>query len=133
MCQLHVHGNPGMINRSYTCTNTDVKPVYNVKFNYNDKTVHEINIDPYLGLDEIRKKNIGRVVIGHINISSPRNKFEPPKSFIEKRIDFLVVTETKIDQSFSSNEFSIGGFPLHLGWIVMAEGLGAGYSHLYQN
>ena len=82
----------------------------NANFDYNDKTVQEIDTDPYLGLDEIRKKNIGRVVIGHLNINSLRNKFEALKSLIEKRIDILVVTETKIDQTFSSNEFSIDGF-----------------------
>ena len=65
--------------------------MYNVKFNYNDKTVPEIDTDPYLGLDEIRRKNIGRVVIGHLNINSLRNKFKALKSLIGKLILFSIL------------------------------------------
>ena len=57
-------------------------------------------IGPLNTLKKIRVSNLNRVIIGHLNINSLRNKYEALKSVINGNIDILVITETKIDQSF---------------------------------
>ena len=51
-----------------------------------------------------------RVIIGHININSIRNKFEPLVSFINNNVDILVISETKIDDTFPGTQFLIKVF-----------------------
>ena len=61
-------------------------------------------------LKHIRIKNIHRVVIGQININSLRNKFDFLSSLISGNIDILLITETKLDNSFPEAQFHIEGF-----------------------
>ena len=68
-----------------------------------DKDTSQILID-------LRKKNIGRLIIGHLNIYSIRNKFEEIKFSIQGKIDILMISETKLDESFPTNQFLIDGF-----------------------
>ena len=51
-----------------------------------------------------------RIIIATLNINSIRNKFDQLKLSIIGNIDILVVTETKIDHTFSTNQFMIDGF-----------------------
>ena len=61
-------------------------------------------------MHELRKSNTFRVIIGHINIDSVRNKFEPLKKMIQDNIDFLLVSETKLDDTFPIGQFYVDGF-----------------------
>ena len=61
-------------------------------------------------LKKTRVSNINRLIIGHLNINSLRNKIEALKSVINGDIDILVITETKIDQSFPICQFFIEGY-----------------------
>ena len=65
--------------------------------------------DPSKILKEIRIKNVNRVIIGTLNINSLPPKFEPLKSIIGNYLDILVIQETKLDPSFSSEQFLIDG------------------------
>ena len=56
--------------------------------------------DPLLILNELRNKNPGRIIIGHLNINSLRNEFDAMKSMIHGKVDVFVVSETKIDEFF---------------------------------
>ena len=67
-------------------------------------------IGPLNTLKKTRVSNINRLIIGHLNINSLRNKIEAPKSVINGNIDILVITETKIDQSFPICQFFIEGY-----------------------
>ena len=67
-------------------------------------------IGPLNTLKKIRVSNLNRVIIGHLNINSLRNKYEALKSVINGNIDTLVITETKIDQSFPVCQFFIEGY-----------------------
>ena len=58
----------------------------------------------------IRKENLNRVIIAQININSIRNKFDMLSTFIGDNIDILVITETKIDNSFPTKQFLMAGF-----------------------
>ena len=53
---------------------------------------------------------MNRIIIGHLNINSLRNKFEQLKNIIKGKIDILVITETKIDNSFPTSQFYIEGY-----------------------
>ena len=63
------------------------------------------------GLFEILKtiqiNNVNKVVIGHINITSIRNKFDMLSSMVKSNIDNLVVLGKKLDSSFPQAQFRI--------------------------
>ena len=48
--------------------------------------------------------------MSHLNISSLRNKFESLKLIISPIFDVSLVLETKIDESFPNNQFSINEY-----------------------
>ena len=61
-------------------------------------------------LKDIRITNLNRIVISHININSIRNKFELLAEAVMGNVEILMVTETKIDESFPTSQFIIPGF-----------------------
>ena len=68
-------------------------------------------------LKKIRINNVYRVVIGHININSIRNKFDMLSSMVKDSTDTLMVLETKLDSSFPQAQFRIKDIPLYLDMI----------------
>ena len=66
--------------------------------------------NPIILLKKIKLANFNRIVIAHLNINSLRNKFEALKAMISDNIDILVITETKIDESFPLSQFLIDGY-----------------------
>ena len=69
----------------------------------------DLNNDPFKILSDIRRKNLNRPIIGHININFLEGKFEALKHLVEDNLDVLVVTETKIDASYPTSQFAIKG------------------------
>ena len=61
-------------------------------------------------IKELRIGNANKVIIGNLNINSIRNKFEQLKETVLKYIDILVVTETKLDETFLESLFLMDGF-----------------------
>ena len=61
-------------------------------------------------IKEIRIGNANKVIIDNLNINSIRNKFEQSKETVLKYIDILVVTETKLDETFLESLFLMDGF-----------------------
>ena len=51
-----------------------------------------------------------KLIIANLNINSVPGKFEQLKHIIQDKVDVLVLTETKIDSSFSNQQFYIEGF-----------------------
>ena len=51
-----------------------------------------------------------RVAIGILNINSLPNKFNQMKEFVLKHVDILVVTGTKLNDSFPNPQLSVDGF-----------------------
>ena len=53
----------------------------------------------------------------HLNINSIRNKFDIMKAMLMHGIDFFMVTETQLDDSFPVLQFNVEGFstPFRLG------------------
>ena len=61
-------------------------------------------------LHEISIKKANRLIIGHLNINSLRNKFEMLKELIKDKIDIILISETKLDNSFLSGQSVIKGY-----------------------
>ena len=61
-------------------------------------------------LKEIRVKNLNRLIFGHLNINSLRNKIELLTDQIRGNIDVLLISETKLDNSFPTSQFTIEGY-----------------------
>ena len=66
--------------------------------------------DPLSVLKGLKEKNSERPIIGHLNINSISSKFEPLMSLIKDTIDLLLITESKLDDTFPSDQFNIEGF-----------------------
>ena len=63
-------------------------------------------------LNEIWIKNPDKVIISHLNINSIRNKIDELASLVRGKVDILLITESKIDDSFPTNQFLIPGFSI---------------------
>ena len=68
--------------------------------------------------------NLNRIVISHVNINFLRNKFELLAKAIKGNVDILMVTETKIDESFPQQASLLYVVSLHhiLTELKMEEG-----------
>ena len=58
----------------------------------------------------MRIKHVNKLIIAHLNINSLRNKFEFLVEFIRGKVDILMISETKIDESFPLGQFKINSF-----------------------
>ena len=65
-----------------------------------------------MGLKSFRLKNPKNLIMGHLNINSVRNKFEYLKPIISPIFDIFLVSETKLDDSFPKNQFSLNGYKM---------------------
>ena len=68
------------------------------------------NVSVGSALKFYRSKYPKKLIIGHININSIRNKFEILRSMLSEVLDVLMITETKLDDSFPEQQFYIEGF-----------------------
>ena len=75
-----------------------------------DPIIIDENTYDFLGIKDLKNQNPFRVIIGHININSIRHKFEPLVSFINNNLDILVISETRIDDTFPDSQFLIERF-----------------------
>ena len=65
--------------------------------------------DIILGLENLRIKYLNKIIMGHLNINSIRNKFELLSSL---KIDIFLINETKLDPTFPANQFFIQGYSI---------------------
>ena len=69
-----------------------------------------MNMKGFESLKAIRKRNLNRIVVAHLNINSLRNKFDYLIEQITGNIDILMISETKLDSSFPMGQFLINGY-----------------------
>ena len=76
-------------------------------------------------LKAIHKGNIKKLIIGQLNINSLRNKFDCLVQQIIGNVDILMVSETKLDNSFPVGQFLIDGYgpPIRLDRDIHGGGL----------
>ena len=90
--------------------NPDTDEISNLSFVNDLEESSEKEENPEVVLKTLRNKNLRRIIIGHLNINSLTYKFESLKAIVQDNIDILLISETKIDDSFPMNEFSIDGY-----------------------
>ena len=61
-------------------------------------------------LQNLRTKNVDRIVIGNLNVNSIVSKFDELKILVKDKVDILILTETKLDESFPAAQFNIEGY-----------------------
>ena len=61
-------------------------------------------------LKNARLQHPQKVCLSHININSIRNKLDSLFGFTYDLVDFLAVSETKLDSSFPTGQFNLPGF-----------------------
>ena len=64
---------------------------------------------PFSEVKNYMLENPKNITIGHLNVNSLRNKLISIKEFIKSKLDIFLVSETKIDNSFPNQQFSIDG------------------------
>ena len=81
--------------------------------------------DPFAKMKELRLKNPHNLIISYLNINSVRNKFENFTGMISEYVDVIVLAETKLDDTFPKNQFSLPGFkaPIRLDRTLNSGGL----------
>ena len=68
-----------------------------------------------MDLKAFRLKNVNKLIIAHLNINSLRNNLEFLISLIKDNIDVLMISETKLAESFPTSQFMINGFSTPFG------------------
>ena len=64
-------------------------------------------LDAKSRLKEMKAQLSDKLILGHLNINSIQNKFEALKFIIDNNIDIFLISETKLDDSFSTAQFLI--------------------------
>ena len=63
-------------------------------------------------LKSLKAKNINKIIFGHLNINSVRNKIGGVRYIIGNNIDIFLISETKLTETFPEGQFLIdGNFP----------------------
>ena len=70
----------------------------------------KVEVDCTNTLTSLRKDNLSKLIFAHLNINSIRNKFDNLSKLIRGKVDILLISETKIDDSFPEGQFVIDGF-----------------------
>ena len=78
--------------------------------NYVAVLKHPSDCSSYTVLKDVRLKKYNKIIFAHLNINSIRNKFDMITDLIKGRIDILLISETKIDNTFPTSQFVIPGF-----------------------
>ena len=76
----------------------------------NTITCDEFNAKENRNLKFIRKGNFNRLVLAHININSIRNRFDNLVQQITNNVDILMISETKLDNSFPESQYLSQGY-----------------------
>ena len=66
--------------------------------------------DCFTELKSFPLKSPKNLTMGHLKTNSLRNKFKPIKQIISPNFDIFLVKETKSDESFPDNQFSISNY-----------------------
>ena len=66
--------------------------------------------DTKVGLQEMKSKCPDKLTMGHLNINSIRNKFDALSLIVRNNVNILMISETKLDDSFPTAQFLLHGF-----------------------
>ena len=61
-------------------------------------------------LKSLKAKNINKIIFGHLNINSGRNKIDGVRYIIGNNIDIFLISEIKLNETFPEGQFLIDGY-----------------------
>ena len=61
-------------------------------------------------LKTLRLSKVDCIIVAQINVNSIRNKFDALMTGIQNKVVILLTSETKLDETFPTRQFSIEGF-----------------------
>ena len=59
-------------------------------------------IEAKIVLKEMKNRSPDKLILGHLNISLLKNKFDFLKNTIGRKVDIVLISETKLNDSFPS-------------------------------
>ena len=99
-----------MVPSSLTCLNEFSTNHENASYVTDDSDSNES--DPSTILKDLKIRNINRLIIGHLNINSIHRKFGALKQIVQDNIDILVISETKLNETYPKNSYDIEGYAM---------------------
>ena len=73
-------------------------------------SINETSPNLLLEIKKLRIRNPNKIIIANLNKNSLPNKFEQLKDFVIQHTDILVLTKTKLNDTFSTAQFLVNGF-----------------------
>ena len=61
-------------------------------------------------LKSLRIRNLNKIIVGHLNVNSIKNKFDFFAHQVQGNTDILMISETKLDENFSPGQFLLVGY-----------------------
>lgn len=85
----------------------------------NIETPNKYSVDVKLFLKSLRASHPKNIIIGHLNVNSPRNQFEIFSSLTADTFDEIKLPETKLDDVFTPASFQQMDFLFHLDLTII--------------
>ena len=89
---------------------TDLLPSLNAENSEANSTVENGANEFIEYLQNLRTETSGNLLIGHLNRNSIRNKVDMLSYMIGNKIDILMISESKLDDTFPTSQFVIDSF-----------------------
>ena len=106
---LNVSDSPFIMSNIDSRTKSILNPCADIFIPLTNRISDE-DLSPKKVLKKLKLENAHKIVIGHLNINSIRNKFDNLKYIIDNNVDILLISETKLNETFPENQFIIHGF-----------------------
>ena len=74
-------------------------------------------------LGSLRRSNVNRIILAHLNINSIPNKFSLLAEGVSGNVDIIMISQTKVDETFPARQFYMMDTHLPIDWIEMAMGV----------
>ena len=76
----------------------------------NSRSINNASPNSLSKILELGLRNVNRILTGNLNIDSITNKLDQLKDTVLKYTDILVLTETKLGETFLISQFLMDGF-----------------------
>ena len=74
-------------------------------------------------LGSLRRSNLNRIILAHLNINSIPNKFNLLAEGVSGNVDIIMISETKSMKHFHGGSFILMDTHLPIDWIEIAMGV----------
>ena len=93
-----------------SCDLSKEHEVLNLVNQASNKSINVTSPNLWFEIKKLWIRNQNKIIIGNLNINSLLNKFEQLKDIFMQHIDILVLTETKLDDTFPTEQYLVNGF-----------------------